>query len=205
MSTAPTLVIGSRNAKKRDELVHLLAPQGIEVKTLADFPDLTHDVDEDGDTFEHNARKKATEYARELGQWVLADDSGVCIDALDGAPGVYSAHYAGEHGANEANNALVLKNLEGVPRERRAAHYVAMLVLADPAGEARAEARGECHGRILETPHGEGGFGYDPLFEVREYHRTFGQMGPEVKRAISHRSRAMRAILPQIVALLATE
>lgn len=199
---APTLVIGSRNPKKRDELVSLLEPQGITVKTLADFPDLTHDVDEDGDTFEHNARKKATEYARELGQWVLADDSGVCIDALGGAPGVDSAHYAGEHGANEANNALVLKNLEGVPRAERSAHYVAMLVLADPTGEVRAETRGECHGRILEAPSGTGGFGYDPLFEVREYHRTFGQMGPAVKRAISHRSRAMRAILPQIISLL---
>jgi XTP/dITP diphosphohydrolase len=196
---APTLVIGSRNAKKRDELVGLLAPRGIEVKTLADFPDLTHEVDEDGDTFEHNARKKATEYAKALGQWVLADDSGVCIDALGGAPGVYSAHYAGKHGDDAANNALVLEKLAGLPPEKRGAHYVAMLVLANPSGNVRAETRGECHGRILTEAHGAGGFGYDPLFEVREYHRTFGQMGPAVKRAISHRSRAMRAMLPQIL------
>lgn len=202
MSCAPTLVIGSRNAKKRDELVHLLSPKGIAVKTLADFPDLTLDVDEDGDTFEHNARKKATEYARALGQWVLADDSGICIDALRGAPGVYSAHYAGTHGDNAANNALVLENLADTPAEKRAAHYVAMLVLADPAGEVRAETRGECHGRITNELRGANGFGYDPLFEVREYHRTFGQMGPAVKRAISHRSRAMRAMLPRVVALL---
>ncbi|TWT96610.1 Non-canonical purine NTP pyrophosphatase [Botrimarina colliarenosi] len=200
----PTLVIGSRNAKKRDELVGLLTPHGIAVKTLADFPDLTHEVDEDGDTFEHNARKKATEYARALGQWVLADDSGVCIDALGGAPGVYSAHYAGKHGDDAANNALVLEKLAGLPPEKRGAHYVAMLVLADPTGEVRAETRGECHGRILAEAHGAGGFGYDPLFEVREYHRTFGQMGPAVKRAISHRSRAMRAMLPPILKLLAT-
>lgn len=201
---APTLVIGSRNAKKRDELVGLLAPRGIEVKTLADFPDLTHEVDEDGDTFEHNARKKATEYAKALGEWVLADDSGVCIDALGGAPGVYSAHYAGKHGDDAANNALVLEMLAGLPPAKRGAHYVAMLVLADPDGVVRAEARGECHGRILTASHGAGGFGYDPLFEVREYHRTFGQMGPAVKRAISHRSRAMRAMLPQIVKMLAS-
>jgi XTP/dITP diphosphohydrolase len=201
---APTLVIGSRNAKKRDELVGLLAPRGIEVKTLADFPDLTHEVDEDGDTFEHNARKKATEYAKALGQWVLADDSGVCIDALGGAPGVYSAHYAGKHGDDAANNALVLEKLAGLPPEKRGAHYVAMLVLADPEGVVRTETRGECHGRILTEPFGVGGFGYDPLFEVREYHRTFGQMGPAVKRAISHRSRAMRAMLPQIVKMLAS-
>jgi XTP/dITP diphosphohydrolase len=199
---APTLVIGSRNAKKRDELVGLLAPRGIEVKTLADFSYLTHEVDEDGDTFEHNARKKATEYAKALGQWVLADDSGVCIDALGGAPGVYSAHYAGKHGDDAANNALVLEKLAGLPPEKRGAHYVAMLVLADPEGVVRAETRGECHGRILTEPFGGGGFGYDPLFEVREYHRTFGQMGPAVKRAISHRSRAMRAMLPQIVRLV---
>jgi XTP/dITP diphosphohydrolase len=201
---APTLVIGSRNAKKRDELVGLLAPRGIVVKTLADFPDLTHEVDEDGDAFEHNARKKATEYAKALGQWVLADDSGVCIDALDGAPGVYSAHYAGKHGEDSANNAMVLEKLAGLPPEKRGAHYVAMLVLADPEGVVRAEARGECHGRILTAAHGAGGFGYDPLFEVREYHRTFGQMGPAVKRAISHRSRAMRAMLPQILKMLAS-
>ncbi|QDV72032.1 non-canonical purine NTP pyrophosphatase [Botrimarina mediterranea] len=199
---APTLVIGSRNAKKRDELVGLLAPRGIEVKTLADFPDLTHEVDEDGDSFEHNARKKATEYAKALGHWVLADDSGVCIDALGGAPGVYSAHYAGKHGDDAANNALVLEKLAGLPPEKRGAHYVAMLVLADPEGSVRAETRGECHGRILTEPHGAGGFGYDPLFEVREYHRTFGQMGPAVKRAISHRSRAMRAMLPHVVRLV---
>lgn len=200
----PTLVIGSRNAKKRDELVGLLEPHGVDVKTLADFPDLTHEVEEDGDTFEHNARKKATEYARALGQWVLADDSGVCVDALGGAPGVYSAHYAGKHGDDAANNALVLEKLAGLPPEKRGAHYVAVLVLADPKGEIRAETRGECHGRILAEAHGAGGFGYDPLFEVREYHRTFGQMGPAVKRAISHRSRAMRAMLPQVVKLLAT-
>jgi XTP/dITP diphosphohydrolase len=199
---APTLVVGSRNAKKRDELVGLLAPRGIEVKTLADFPDLTYEVDEDGDTFEHNARKKATEYAKALGQWVLADDSGVCVDALGGAPGVYSAHYAGKHGDDAANNALVLEKIAGLPPEKRGAHYVAMLVLADPEGVVRAESRGECHGRILTEPFGGGGFGYDPLFEVREYHRTFGQMGPAVKRAISHRSRAMRAMLPHVVRLL---
>lgn len=201
---APTLVIGSRNAKKRDELVGLLAPRGIVVKTLADFPDLTHEVDEDGDTFEHNARKKATEYAKALGQWVLADDSGVCVDALGGAPGVYSAHYAGKHGDDAANNALVLEKLAGLPPEKRGAHYVAMLVLADPQGNVRAETRGECHGRILTEAHGAGGFGYDPLFEVREYHRTFGQMGPAVKRAISHRSRAIRAMLPHILKMLAS-
>ena len=195
----PTLVIGSRNAKKRDELVALVGPHGVEVKTLADFPDLDLEVDEDGDTFEHNARKKAREYAAATGEWVLADDSGVCIDALKGEPGVFSAHYAGEHGDDGANNALVLKKLTGVPAEKRGAHYVAVLALADPAGEVRVETRGECHGRIVTLPRGENGFGYDPLFEVREYHRTFGELGREVKRALSHRSRALRAMLPGLL------
>lgn len=200
MSTsAPLLVIGSRNTKKRDELVHLVGPYGLTVKTLADFPDLTHEVEEDGDTFEHNARKKATEYAKALGEWVLADDSGLCIDALDGAPGVYSAHYAGTHGENDANNALVLKNLAEIPTAKRGAHYVAMLVLADPAGTIQVEARGECYGRITTELRGTAGFGYDPLFEVREYHRTFGEMGPAIKRTISHRSRAMRQMLPRLL------
>ena len=184
--------------------MHLVEPFGITVKTLADFPDLTHEVDEDGDTFEHNARKKATEYAKAVGHWVLADDSGICIDALDGAPGVYSAHYAGEHGEDEANNTLVLKNLEGLSAEKRSAYYVAMLVLSDPSGVVQAQTRGECHGRITTERRGTGGFGYDPLFELREYHRTIGEMGPAIKRAISHRSRAMRKMLPQLARLIQT-
>ena len=204
-STAPLLVIGSRNTKKRDELVQLVGPHGLTVKTLADFPDLAHEVEEDGDTFEHNARKKATEYAKALGEWVLADDSGLCIDALGGAPGVYSAHYAGAHGEDEANNDLVLKNLAGIPEAERGAHYVAMLVLADPTGMIRAEARGECYGRIATERRGTAGFGYDPMFEVREYHRTFGEMGPAIKRAISHRSRATRAMIPQMVQLISDQ
>ena len=194
-----TLVIGSRNAKKRDELVALVGPHGVDVKTLADFPDLDLEVDEDGDSFEHNARKKAREYALATGHWVLADDSGVCVDALGGEPGVDSALYAGQHGDDAANNALVLKKLSGVPPEKRGAHYVAVLVLADPAGEVRVETRDECHGRVVTEPRGENGFGYDPLFEVRELHRTFGELGKEVKRALSHRSRALRAMLPRLL------
>lgn len=199
----PLLVIGSGNRKKRDELVDLVGPHGVRVATLADYPDAP-EVVEDADTFEGNARKKASEIAAALGQWVLADDSGICINALNGEPGVYSARYSGVHGDDEANNSLVLERLEGVPAEKRAAHYVAVVVLADPTGEVRAEARGECHGRITTERRGENGFGYDPLFEVREYHRTFGQMGPAVKRAISHRSRAMRAILPELIQHLHT-
>ncbi|MEM6329227.1 MAG: non-canonical purine NTP pyrophosphatase, partial [Planctomycetota bacterium] len=121
---------------------------------------------------------------------------------LGGQPGVDSAHFAGPERDNDANNRLVLERLSGVPEPKRGARYVCHVTLCDASGEVRAEAAGECRGRIGAEPRGGGGFGYDPLFEVREYHRTFGQMGPAVKRALSHRSRAMRAILPQVARLV---
>ncbi|TWT47310.1 non-canonical purine NTP pyrophosphatase [Botrimarina hoheduenensis] len=198
----PRLVIGSHNRKKRDELLALLAPHGIPVVTLAEVDSNLPPAVEDGQTFEENAAKKATHYARALGEWVMADDSGLCVEALRGAPGVDSALYAGQHGDDEANNALLIENLAGVSAEKRAAHYVAVLVLADPLGAVAAVTRGECHGRIVAQRRGSNGFGYDPLFEVREYHRTFGQLGPAVKRALSHRSRAMRQMLSRVITLL---
>ena len=198
----PLLVIGSNNVKKRDELRDLVGPYGIEVATLADYPERAVEVIEDGDTFEANAEKKAFEQAASLGQWVLADDSGICVDALGGAPGILSARFSGEHGDDQANNRLLLEKLGDLPPEKRGAHYGAVIALADPTGAIRATTRGECHGRITNEPRGENGFGYDPLFEIREYHRTFGQMGPAVKRAISHRSQAMRAILPKLLELV---
>jgi XTP/dITP diphosphohydrolase len=201
-SVGRRVVLGSHNVKKRDELAALVEPFGVRVATLADFPGRALSVVEDGRTFEHNARKKAVEQAIALGEWVLADDSGLCVDALDGEPGVDSALYAGTHGDDAANNRLLLERLDGVPPERRGAHYVAILVLADPQGRVCAESRGECHGRIVRAPRGVGGFGYDPLFELRELHRTFGELGPAVKRALSHRARAMRQMLPLLVASL---
>ena len=200
MSATP-LVIGTHNAKKGLELAEALAPHGIAVKTLAQFPQAI-EVVEDGQTFADNARLKANQQARHLGLWVLADDSGIEIDALDGAPGVYSARFAGEPCDDHANNRLLLEKLQGLPPEKRGAQYYCHVTLADPTGESRAEATGECRGRIVTEPRGENGFGYDPLFELREYHQTFGQMGSGVKQAISHRSRAMRAILPDIIRLL---
>lgn len=197
----PELVIGTYNAKKGEELARELTPHGIAVRTLADVPGAI-EVDEHGQTFAENARLKATQQARNLRAWVLADDSGIEIDELDGAPGVYSARFAGPACDDEANNRLLLEKLAGLPPQRRGARYYCHAALADPAGEVRAEATGECRGRIVESPRGSHGFGYDPLFELREYHRTFGELGPAVKRALSHRSRAMRAILPEIVQLL---
>jgi XTP/dITP diphosphohydrolase len=196
-----TLVLGTANRKKGLELADLVRPLGVAVRTLADFPQVLAVV-EDGTTFADNARLKAQQQARHLGQWVLADDSGLCVDALGGAPGIYSARFAGPEATDEDNNRLLLERLAGVPLERRTAHYVCHVTLADPQGAIQAESEATCHGRILEQEQGSGGFGYDPMFEVIEYHRTFGLLSPAVKACISHRARAMREILPEIGRLL---
>lgn len=192
------LVIGTRNRKKGAELAELLAPWGIAAVTLDYLPDAI-DVVEDGETFAANARLKASQQARHLGRWVLADDSGLEVDALDGAPGVYSARFAGPQASDIANNGLLLDKLGDTPLEKRTAHYVCHVAVADPTGAICAESHDVCRGRIRFAPAGTSGFGYDPLFELVEYHRTFGELGPRVKQAISHRSRAMRAIVPELL------
>lgn len=201
------LVLGTNNRKKGAELAEMLSSAGvtaagIEVKTLADFEQKL-DVVEDGETFIENARKKAVEQAKFLGHWVIGEDSGLSVDALDGAPGVYSARYAvlsaaltdNGNASDEENNRLLLEKLGNLPLEKRTAHYTCTAVLADPEGNIRGESEGHCCGRILFEPAGTGGFGYDPLFEIVEYHQTFGVLSPAVKRAISHRARAMRSLI----------
>ncbi len=163
--------------------------------------DLHMDIVEDGDSFAANAILKAAGQARHLGRWVLADDSGLEVDALGGAPGVYSARYAGPDATDDENNQRLLADLGDLPIERRTARYVCHVAVADPVGTIRAESHDTCRGRIRHEEVGTNGFGYDPMFEVVEYHRTFGQLGPHVKQALSHRSRALRAILPQLLAL----
>ena len=200
MSDHFDLVLGTANAAKARELRELLAPHGFRVQTLADLPDYV-DVVEDGETFADNARLKAVQQALHLGAWVMADDSGIEVAALEGRPGVYSARYAGPDATDDDNNAKLLAELGDLPPEKRAARYVCHVTLADPQGEVRAEANGECRGRIRTAPVGSNGFGYDPLFEVVEYHRTFGELGSVVKAALSHRGRAVRAIAPQLIAL----
>ena len=199
-----TLVFGTNNRKKGIELVELLAPYNIEVKTLADFDQKLEPI-EDGQTFIDNARKKAVEQATFLNAWVIGEDSGLCVDALNGAPGVHSARFAAldkeGNADDDDNNRLLLEKLANVPLEKRMAHYVSTAVLADPSGTIRGETRGICRGRILFEHSGEGGFGYDPLFEVIEYHQTFGTLPPAVKRAISHRARAMRKLIPIILSV----
>ncbi len=194
------LVLGTTNRKKGEELARLLAPAGVELRTLADFADGA-DVVEDGETFAENAAKKATEQARHLGHWVLGEDSGLAVDALGGAPGVYSARFSGPGATDESNNRLLLTRLAGVAPTDRGAGYVCQMVLADPSGAVRAESHGTCRGRILTEPRGSAGFGYDPLFELFEYHRSFGQLGPVAKAVLSHRARAARRLLPKLTAL----
>jgi len=197
----PTLVLGTHNTKKRLELEALLAPLGLQLETLADH-DAAIEVVEDGDTFADNARLKATVQAKHLGCWVLGEDSGLCVDALGGAPGVFSARYSGADATDQSNNAKLLAELEGVPHAKRRAHYVCHSVLSDPAGKVRAECHGECHGILRTEPDGTGGFGYDPLFEIAEYHQTFGRLNPAVKSVLSHRARALRQLVPQLQTLL---
>lgn len=195
------LVLGTRNLKKRAEMSALLAPLGVRLLTLDDFPS-AGDVEETGETFVANARLKASQYAKRLERWVLAEDSGIEVDALGGEPGVYSARFAGEPTDDEANNALLLKRLAGVPAAKRGARYNCCMVLADPSGEPVLECSGECRGVIREAPSGTGGFGYDPLFEIPEFHATFGELGPAVKAAISHRSRAARRFAELLAAYI---
>lgn len=199
--TSTTLVFGTNNRKKGIELAELLAPYNVEVRTLADF-DKKLDVIEDGQTFMDNARKKAVEQAQFLNAWVVGEDSGLCVDALNGAPGVFSARFAAltenDNASDEANNSLLLEKLADIPLEKRTAFYVCTAVLADPSGTVHGEVKGICRGRILFEPVGERGFGYDPIFEVTEYHQTFGMLSPAVKRTISHRARAMRKLIPII-------
>lgn len=194
------LVLGTHNRKKGGELQHLLAPFEFRVRTLDEFPSAIKVV-EDGETFAENAAKKAVQQAQHLGRWALGEDSGLMVDALGGAPGVYSARFAGVDGDDEANNAKLLSELGDIPLEKRTAHYMCHVALSDPAGQLRAQFYGKCSGRILSAPLGTGGFGYDPLFEIVEYHQTFAQLGVTVKSVLSHRGRAMRQLIPHLLQL----
>ena len=200
------LLLASNNAKKRAELVRLLGPLGIEVKTPADVGGLA-DVDEDQPDFRGNAAKKAQAAARATGRWALADDSGLEVDALGGAPGVLSARYAGRHGDDAANNARLLRELDGRPDAERGARFVCALALCGPAGELVLECEGHAQGRILEAPRGDGDFGYDPLFLFTEEgfaqtERGFAELGPDEKSEVSHRGRALRELVSKLPSVI---
>lgn len=192
--------LGTGNNKKAAELIDLLGTVGVPWRSLADFPDAPQIV-EDGATFAENAEKKAAGLALALGAWVLGEDSGLAVAALDGRPGVYSARFAGPNATDDENNRKLLSELGGVAETDRTAYYACAIAVSDPAGVVHARAEGRCHGRITTEPRGSGGFGYDPLFLLPEYHKTFGELGNRVKRHLSHRARAVGALIPQLIKL----
>ncbi|MCB2228806.1 MAG: XTP/dITP diphosphatase [Desulfarculaceae bacterium] len=186
------LVLASGNKGKLAEIKAMCAPMGIEVVTAAELG-FTEDVPETGDTFEDNARLKAVAVSQALGRPALADDSGLVVAALEGAPGVHSARYAGGHADDAANNAKLLAAMEGVPVDERGAAFVCVMLCRRPDG-AELIARGRLEGRIALAPAGDSGFGYDPLFELPEQGLTVAQLGPGQKNAISHRGQALREL-----------
>lgn len=197
------LVLGTHNQKKRLELEQLLAPLGLHLKTLADFEQAI-EVEETGSTFAENAALKASQQARNLGMWVMGEDSGISVIALNNEPGVYSARYSDPGATDERNNEKVLAQLGDTPLDKRTAFYTCHMAISDPAGTIQATAEDYCYGRMRFESSGDNGFGYDPLFEIPEYHKTFGELGPSIKRVLSHRSRAMRKIRSKIEQLMAT-
>ena len=189
------LVLATGNLHKVRELTGLLRSLAIQLVSLADVHPV-QPVDENGTTLAENARCKATGYARSLGEWVLADDTGLEVDALGGAPGVRSARFAGENATMAENRARLLQELAGVPLPARTARFVCHLAVADPTGKIVAEAMGMCRGRIqLEASGGEFGFGYDTLFEIVEYSRTLAELGSAATAMIGHRGRGVRRLL----------
>ncbi|MDP6779337.1 MAG: XTP/dITP diphosphatase [Candidatus Latescibacteria bacterium] len=199
-STGPTLVVATGNLGKLKEIREILGGAA-NLLTLQDFPDLPEIV-EDGDTFKANAIKKARTVASLTGHPALGDDSGLEVDALDGAPGVYSARYAGESATDGANNDKLLSRLRDVPETERTARFRCVVAVALPDGTAQV-AEGSCEGRILEAPRGNGGFGYDPLFLVPKLARSFAELPPTEKNRISHRGRALKNARPIIERALA--
>jgi XTP/dITP diphosphohydrolase len=190
------IVLGTRNRKKLEEIKDILSDlvsEGLEFADLTRWPDAPEIV-EDGTAFEDNARKKANELSKALKEWVLGEDSGLVVPALHGRPGVQSARYSGKHGDDAANNTKLLAELAPLPDDRRTAYYACSIALANQEGQIQAVVEGRCHGIITRELRGTGGFGYDPLFLIPEYHRTFGEMSARVKHALSHRARALEQL-----------
>ena len=193
------VVIATKNKGKAKDFEALFQPLGFEVVTMFDVaPDM--EIEETGTTFEENAVLKAETLAKELNMIVIADDSGLAVDALDGAPGVYSARYAGDHD-DEANIVKVLENLAGVPEEKRTARFMCALAIAGPEMDTTT-VFGTCEGVILQEKRGTNGFGYDQIFFIPELGRAMAELTPEEKGAISHRGNAIRKLAEALPTLL---
>lgn len=191
----PVLVVATKNPGKLREIREILGSE-VTLLSLADFPDVGEIV-EDGSTFEANAIKKALAVATHTGHVSLADDSGLEVDALDGAPGVYSARFAGEKATDEQNNRKLLRLLENTPDEQRTARFRCAIAVGGPEGSVQT-AEGTAEGRILRSPQGTGGFGYDPLFLVSGERRTFAELPAEEKNRLSHRGKALQSAFPML-------
>ncbi len=182
------VIIATKNAGKAKEFEHIFSQYNIIVKSLLDFEEID-DIVEDGETFEENALIKARAIAKQFNQVVIADDSGLEVDALEGRPGVYSARYAGENRDDQANIDKVLRELEGTPEEKRSARFVCVLALVTPEGD-ESVVRGTCEGQILTQCIGNEGFGYDPIFYLPELEKTMAQIPKSKKNVLSHRADA---------------
>ena len=195
-------ILASRNANKLAELRRILEASSVDVSVtdLSEYPDMP-EVAETGATFAENALLKARAVVARTGRPTVADDSGLCVDALNGMPGVLSARWAGRHGDDEANLRLVLAQLADVPEARRGAHFTCAAALVLPSGREHV-TEGTVSGRIIDAPRGTNGFGYDPIFVPGSSELTTAEMSPEAKDAICHRGRALRALAPVIAALL---
>ncbi|MGV3488377.1 MAG: XTP/dITP diphosphatase [Tuberibacillus sp.] len=194
------VLIASKNEGKVKEFKRLLSPLGLEVASLNDYSE-SPDVEETGTTFQENARLKAEAISEKYECMAISDDSGLVIDALGGAPGVYSARYAGEEKDDQKNIEKVLSELDGVPMEKRTAHFVCVLAVSRP-GEPTFFVEGECHGLIATAPSGDGGFGYDPIFYVPEIGKTFAELTSDAKNRISHRARALKKLESRLAQLV---
>ena len=192
------LLVATRNQGKLREVERLLS--GLSLRTLLDFPEVG-EVEETGATFEENASLKASAYAAQTGLWTLADDSGLEVLALDGAPGVLSARYAGASATDAERNALLLSRLSSIADADRRARFVSVIAIANAEGKVLHLSQGTCEGRLAQEPRGQNGFGYDPLFIPDGYTQTFGELPEEVKEKISHRARALAKARPFLLEL----
>ncbi len=191
------LLVATNNSDKYREMEELLTDLPVNLHSLQEFPEAP-EVEEDRDTFAGNAAKKASEMARLTQMPAVADDSGLCVDALDGAPGVYSARYAGPNGTYRDVCKKLIREMRRVPDGKRQAHFTCQIAMADAEGNIRLRAEGKCEGKIIREMRGGRGFGYDPVFLYLPAGKTFAQMVPEEKHKFSHRGKAMRAFCKKL-------
>ncbi len=197
------LLIATRNLKKKKELQEILSAFNLQLLNLDDIPPLP-EVEEDGLTFEENAVKKALTVARQSNMLTLADDSGLAVDALQGAPGVFSARYAGPEANDDRNNQKLLQAMQQVEDHQRTARFICVIALASPQGMVKT-VMGSCAGMISRTLHGTEGFGYDPLFIPEGFDKSFAELTPAIKNSISHRGIALSKIKPLLEEFLNME